>query len=373
VAYFNYSTHLPADWWARRSFLHTWWQLNTDDARWLPPDYTHLRRLVMRTDTPYWARIGAQPLYLAALPQRRQAAHALGGQPTLAGAVFEAPVAATVLLCEPEHAATAYLGLLHCANDEETLTRLLDAALTHAAALGCTRLVGPSGPTPAWGGGALCDSFDRLPPLHTPYHPPYLADLLATNMEPCRTQVLLTLPISGASAPATSPATLTPLSLSDLAAHPALLEAALSPHSDAPSLAPDAARLVLDWVGVYPVMGWLAQVDATPVGFVVVQPDLAPLVRQSGGGRWPPWRWYAKWAQHRPAARGRLLFGAVAPAWRGRGIGWQLLGQILRFAAAVGWAELICGPFVASSAAVTLLQRAGAQVNQHYTLFEWNG
>jgi GNAT superfamily N-acetyltransferase len=186
--------------------------------------------------------------------------------------------------------------------------------------------------------------------------------------------VLLTLPVTAAVAPALSPAALTPLALPDLAGvHLPLLATALAPHSDTAELPPDAAALLLQWIGVYPATGWLAEVDGVPAGFVVVQPDLAPLVRRTGGGRWLPWRWYGAWAQRRPTHRGRLLFGGVAPTWQGRGVGRQLLAQALRHAAAAGWSELICGPFTTDTPVVAWLQRAGARVEQHYALYAWNG
>jgi hypothetical protein len=74
--------------------------------------------------------------------------------------------------------------LLRCANDEETLERLLDAALGWAGEQGCTQLVGPTGLLPAWQSGALLDHFHVTPPLHTPYNPPYLPDILAGAMTP---------------------------------------------------------------------------------------------------------------------------------------------------------------------------------------------
>jgi len=109
------------------------------------------------------------------------------------------------------------------------------------------------------------------------------------------------------------------------------------------------------------------------VGFVVVQPDLAPLLRHTGGGRHLPLRWFAAWARRRPARRGRLLFGAVDPAWRRQGIGAQLLAQTLHHAVGAGWTELACGPYAVATPAVSFLQRAGAYAKQRYALFEWNG
>jgi ribosomal protein S18 acetylase RimI-like enzyme len=238
---------------------------------------------------------------------------------------------------------------------------------------GCTRLVAPAGLLPGWGGGALLNHFDRLPPLHTPSNPPYLADLLATSMEVCRHQQLLTLPVSAAASDG-GLAQIKPLALTDLAGvYLPLLTAALAPHSDAAALSPDAAALLLRWIGVYPACGWLAEIDGAAAGFVVVQPDLASLVWRTGGGRWLPWRWYGRWAQRRPARRGRLLFGAVAPTWRGRGVGRQLLARAQRHGAAAGWSALLCGPFADDTPVVGWLQRAGARVEQQYALFEWNG
>jgi len=373
VAYFNYTTHWATDWWARREFIHAWWRLNADDPRWLPPDYATWRRLIVQRDAAYWQQLAAQPFYLEALPRRRPSTYAPQHQPMLAGAVFEQPVAAAVLLCEPAPAGVAYLSMLHCANDEETLDRLLGAAMERAAEAGCTRLVAPAGLLPEWGGGALLDRFDQLPPLHTPSNPPYLADLLATSMEVCQRQQLLILPVNAVAADA-GPAVLKPLTLTDLAGvHLPLLAAALTPHSEKAELSPDAAALLLHWVGVYPTCGWLAEVDGAAAGFVVVQPDLAPLVRRTGGGRWLPWRWYGRWALRRPVRRGRLLFGAVVPMWRKRGVGRQLLAEVQRHAAAAGWSELICGPFTDDAPVACWLQRAGARVEQHYALFEWNG
>lgn len=374
MAFFNYSTHWPTDWWAKRSFIDAWWKIYASDPRWAPPDYVAWRRLLTNRDVAYWQRVGAQPLYLEALPARRQQAHASAAQPALAGAVFEEPVAATVLLYEPAYHETAYLSMLHCVNDEETLDRLLGAAMEQSIEAGCTRLIGPTGVTPAWCSGALTNFFHVFPPSHTPYNPPYLPDLLAATMTVCHESVLLRLPVRNEGLPTTGPATIQPLDLAtlDKALLP-LLDAALAPHALAPKLAADAAALLIHWVSVYPTMGWVAYIDETPVGFVVVQPDLAPVMHRFNGGRSLAVRWVVALAKRRAAQRGRLLFGAVAPEMRRRGIGRQLLSQALRYAVSVGWRELSCGPFANPSPAVTCLQAAGASIEQRYELFEWSG
>jgi GNAT superfamily N-acetyltransferase len=72
-------------------------------------------------------------------------------------------------------------------------------------------------------------------------------------------------------------------------------------------------------------------------------------MRRAGGARAWPGRAYARWAKARPAAAGRLLLGAVAPAWRGQGVGAQLWRQVTAHAVAAGWATISAGPFTADS------------------------
>ena len=57
---------------------------------------------------------------------------------------------------------TAYLSLLRCANDEETLERVLALALEYAGEQGCDRLVGPTGPTPSWQTWRAAQLLSRL-------------------------------------------------------------------------------------------------------------------------------------------------------------------------------------------------------------------
>lgn len=324
-------------------------------------------------EADFWRRTGAQPIYMEALPHRRPQANSSVYQPALGGAVFEEPVAAAVLQCAPDRQETAYLAMLHCVNDEETLDRLLATTLDTAFDRGCTRVVGPTGPVPSWASGALINAFDALPPGQTPYNPPYLADLLRTSMTVCLESALLHVPVSDC-LDAQGPALLAPLDLTTLDDDLlSLLDMALSPHCLAPGVASDELRLLLKWLAVSPLTGWQAQIDGVPVGLALVQPDLAPLMRRTRGGRTLPWRWYAAWAKHRPALRGRLLLGAVSPPWRRQGIGRQLLAQVLRHATVAGWRELVCGPYVTPSAAVEFFLRAGAVERQRYELFEWNG
>ncbi|HRV91512.1 MAG TPA: GNAT family N-acetyltransferase [Anaerolineae bacterium] len=52
---------------------------------------------------------------------------------------------------------------------------------------------------------------------------------------------------------------------------------------------------------------------------------LARQLRRSNGGRNTFWRWWLKWADHQPAPAGRILYLAVLPEWRRRGIGRHLV------------------------------------------------
>ena len=374
MSYFNYSTLWPADWWGRRSFARAWWSIYAGDPRWVPPDHATWQRLTTRSASPLWHGERAQLIYLEALPRRTGAGSPGLGQPLLAGAVFEEAVAAVLLHFSPEHGdGTAYLGLLRCVNDEETLERLLGAAMETAAGYGCVRLVGPVGPIPAWESGALSSHFHTTPPLHTPYNPPYLPDLLASTMTPLLETTLYHLPVRKPEDTAASPAQLEPLTVAQIDSSLApLVTAALAPHTDAPDLSGREVDILRQWIGAWPSAGWLAKVDGKTVGIMLAQPDHATLERRTRGGRRLLWRWYAAWARRRPAAGGRLLLGAVDPAWRHRGIGQQLLTQVLRHAHAAGWQALACGPYRPGSDGARLVERFGAQPAQRYTLYEWS-
>jgi hypothetical protein len=180
--------------------------------------------------------------------------------------------AAAVLLCEPTPAATAYLGMFHCINDEESLDYLLGVVMERAAEAPAVRAWwGRAGLLPGWGGGALLNHFDRLPPLHTPYNPPYLADLLAASMEVCQEQGAAfvarhRLQARGDGAGCTHAA--------GAARSGGCVPAAVDRRhwrrtATQRSCPSEAAALLLQWIGVYPVTGWLAKVEGAPAGFIV--------------------------------------------------------------------------------------------------------
>lgn len=334
----------------------------------------------MRGDAPYYRRVAARLLYMEAFPRRARPVSASASHPLAVGALFEEPVAAAIVFCEPSDQGTLYLSMLHCVNDEETLERLLEAALEYGAEIDCTRIVGPIDVIPGWGDGALTNCFHLPPPLHTPYNPPYFADLLRGSMASFQQMVLLHLPVQTTAEAKDGPAILRPAKLADLVGVLSpLLADALATHSSMAKPSAEAADLLVRWLAFHPTVGWVALIEDKPVGCIFVQPDLAPLLRRLSGGR-PLWlrpllspAGYWPLARHWRSSRGRLLLGAVAPAWRRRGIGRQLLQRALHFAAEAGWRTLVCGPFADSAPAVICLQKAGARIEQRYELFEING
>lgn len=88
-------------------------------------------------------------------------------------------------LCDPRRReGTAYLALLHCVNDPESLDRLLGRLAEALSARGCRRVIGPIGLSPHLGSGLLQDCWGQLPPLHTPYNPPYVPEVVGSAMRP---------------------------------------------------------------------------------------------------------------------------------------------------------------------------------------------
>jgi GNAT superfamily N-acetyltransferase len=374
--YFNHYTRRAATWWERRDFVQRWWRLNQVDGRWTPPDYLLLYRAVAGQPSAHLLRQQPALIGVDALPGRpRQPGEPLH---SMSIGFMEEPVAAAVVMADPrrrDH--TAYLGLLACANDEDSLDRLLVAAQEYAWTLGCERLLGPVGLSPYLQAGALRDHFHRAPPLHTPYNPPYLPDVLQTSMDAIHTtqlyQVAFSAPITPL-APAAGLAQVVPLDPARLAGDLLpLFAATLAEGADFPP--PDAleADFLLAWWGRYPLAGWLALVDATPVGYVLLQPDLARLLQWAKGGR-PLWRrgWLA-WRRTQPVRAGRVLAGGVLPGWRGRGIGGQLWQQTLIHAAAQGWQTLTIGPLDPQSQAAAFLAAHRAVAQQQYSLYATEG
>ncbi len=377
--YFNYTTYLPNSWWERRSFLHAWWRLYAGDRQWAPPVYTALSRLVRTADNPLYVRLSTQMLYMEALPRRDSAntyaTNTTMNAPVGASMTFEEVVSATLIQIDRRREDdAAYLGLLRCANDEETLERLLGKAFEQVAEQGCSLLIGPTGILPGWNPGALVNHYHRRPPWHTPYNPPYVGELLASIMEPWLETELYTLEVpadlppsphrgcagaTGAAAPGRRPAA------AARGKHPP----GRSISGVRPARSGDPDRLA---AGGAPPEAWLATVDGTPVGFIMLQADLAPLLQRTGGGKRWLQRGYLALRRYPRMTAGRLLLGAVTPEWRGQGIGLQLWRHALDRARQLRWQTITCGPVVVGSDAAAFLTRQGALAQQRYVTYSWS-
>lgn len=368
--YFNHVARWHTGRWGRYEWRHAWWRFYRNDPRWSPPDYSTFVH-VTDPQRPHWQQVSQQALSLAALA--RSAENSGRGIQLATSAFSETTVAATLVQIDPSLEATAHLALLRCANDEETLERLLAGALSFAGEHGRTQLIGPTGLLPAWQSGALTDHFHMTPPLHTPYNPPYLSDVLAGVMEAWQETVLLMCPVRVAAPEPDNSIAVTGLEPGRLTSDCLdLLNEALNPDGVWPRLDSAAAALLLQMLLPYPMAGWVASSAGRPIGIALVQPDLAAVMRRAGGARNWVGRAYAAWAKRRPVRRGRLLLGAVARDWRGRGIGAQLWQHVCVHAAAAGWTTISAGPLVADGAGAAFLIARGAAPAQHYTTYAWS-
>ncbi len=184
--YFNFSSRIAEDYWSRRSFLQSWWRVNARDRRWTPPLYSFLYKSLVRRNEPFLHDFAPLPLTLEAVERQTQRP-AMSGLTGLAapGGMGDSIVAHTLLLHDRRQIpATAYLGMLAFANDEETLDMLLQRAWEQGQRAGVRRLVAPAALAPALSAGLLLDNFHLAPPLHTPYNAPYLPELLEGALDP---------------------------------------------------------------------------------------------------------------------------------------------------------------------------------------------
>jgi ribosomal protein S18 acetylase RimI-like enzyme len=261
---------------------------------------------------------------------------------------------------------------MHCANDAESMERLLYYLAEPLRARGYRKIIGPTGLSPHLGSGLLQDYWNITPPLHTPYNPPYLPEISGHVWQARSSGRLYHLPVPSRprSGPA-APATLTLLNperlITDLLP---LLASACPLWLDFTS--PDAkeAAFLLRWLRQGPLWGWLACVGAQPAGFILLQPDLSPRLKLTGGGYNPLTRLWLAWTVRRPVQRGRILFAGVLPDWRGQGIGRQLLHQALVEAQQRGWESVSIGPLPTTAPGSRFLEHLGAQPRQTVLLYQ---
>lgn len=367
--YFNHRTYLAETAWERRNFLQSWWRLNSADPRWIPPYYPALRSIVHPQRNPYLASLAPQHIFLEAMQRRRSQNGSGTGYAT---ALLEEPTGTALLLFDRRRRdGTAYASLLHSANDTNSLERLFTVMAEQLWQRGFRRIIGPTGLTPHLQSGLLRSHFHLDPSLHTPYTPPYLPEIMGVTMDPLLDMHLYQLSVPGAPEPLPrAPAQLTPLLARRLARslHP-LMVAACEPCDCFPAPSRDEVALMLEQLGFAPRVGWLARVDRQPVGFVLMQPDVGGVLRRARGGRTVLRHTWLRWRSRHGARTGRLLFGGVLPAWRGRGIGRQLIRAALHTARQQGWHALTVGPLPADIPATALLAEYGATPQQRYTIY----
>jgi GNAT superfamily N-acetyltransferase len=357
----------------RRTFLGHYWRLAGQDRRWTPPYFPALARALNPATDAHLSRLD---VYTVALDATR-----LRGRLTGPGALdrpaavpLEMPVAAAAVIGDPvRRPGVACVALCQCLNHPDVWRRLLDHLGEALPARGYRRLVGPTGLAPCLGGGLLVEGWNLSPPRHSDYWQPFMAELIATTAQPGERRLLYQLQVPG------SPdhglegiASLAPLHEPDLEGRllPLLAVACQGAGCPEPPDAPEAAFL-RRWLAPGTLSGWVAYVEGAAVGFVLAQPDLARHLRRIGGGRGWLQRLFAPAVFRWPARAGRILLGAVMPAWRGKGIGRQLIFRALADARRQGWESMAIGPVLDGSPAAHLLVQLGATTRHSYQLFEW--
>jgi GNAT superfamily N-acetyltransferase len=391
LPYFNYSLHAPpaanASFWQRRAFVHAWWAIAQEDERWTPPRYGALRRELDPRRNDHLARLDAALLRVEALYRTGVRRSRTDQQEIPLTSVLERPLAAAVALIDPRRAGrAAHLGLLQLADDREAFNRLYYHLVETLTEAHIHRVVGPVGLSPYLSRGALVDSWDAWPPQHTPNNPPYLPEMLERRGRVGQVGRLYEVVVAeeAAGTAALQPGAVQAFDMGRLAGEllPLLIAAVDDGGGFAPPDALEAAYL-LRTIGPG-AFGGLAERDGAPVGFVWLAPDAAGRLRAARGGR-PLWgRAALALAGGRPVCAGRLLFGGVLPAWRGRGVGSALWAWAVAEARARGWRTLTVGPIWSprrasrvpaadtQPAAAAFLLARGAVARQTYQLYEWS-
>ena len=366
----------------RRGFLHTWWSLYRDDDRWAPPDYAQLLRDLDPRHTKHLSRLEASFVHVDALRRTGVRSARNDQQEIPLVSLLERPLAATVVLIDRRRADhTASLALLKLGNDGQAIEKLIDYLVDDLPRRGIERIIGPTGLSPCLGSGLLVDGWDEWPPFQTPSNPPYVPELLERHMRPAQSGRLFHAAIPAELVTTTpGPANLKPFDPVRLAGDllPLFIGAAENRIADLPL--PDATEVafMLRQLERSAVAGYLAEMDGSPVGFVLLGADTAARLRLAHGGR-PLWgrallklvtRSYGK----SRVSNGRIHFCAVLPEWRGRGIGRQLWQNALAHGRDCGWKSLSAGPIwlplQGALPASAFLESMGASAGQTYRLYE---
>lgn len=374
--YLNYHTKTADSRWDRHSFANHWWDIYRDDPHWVPPYYPQFRQALEPGKNEYLKNLRPQLLQISAIARQSSTKGESGNMqmgPGVIGMGMERTVAAALLFFNSRRDdRKAYLAELKSVNERESLNRLLYFAREKVQELGCQGFIGPIGLAPHLGSGLLMDHWDLMPPLHTAYNPPYLPELLSRKMEPLEQAGLYILEVPAESYSPDGPAQLSPLEPSRLSSDLlSLFKSGCPDWQHFPEPNQHETAFILNWIAKWPLIAWLARMDNEAAGFLLLQPDLAPLLDQAGGGRNIFWRIWLNWRRRKPVQHGRILFGGVRERWRGKGIGKQLLQQALLTARQQGWSQLSIGPIPENSNAGAFLRNQGSRLQQHYQIFQW--
>ncbi len=375
--YFNlhFST-FSGSWWQRRAFFNAWRSLAKADPFWQPP---YLPTLLGALNAgPKASLLPLHPLPVVLHGHRRKAVletastqenGMIGFRP-----IVESPVAAAVLLHDTRREdRAAYLALLHCANDRSVLERFLQELEEPLLASGCRRLIGPTSLSPLLGAGALTNYWNEPTPMHAPYNPPYLPDLLEACMDPINESTCFELPVPPHPTSVALPGeiVLQPLNAGRpdcIRMAPFLGDLPRLPGAPAPDA--DQAAFLESWLSPWPLYGWSAEGPVGTSGVLLLQPDFGEALRAGRGGWSTLGRLSVALARRRSAPRGRVLALSVREDWRGHGIGRALVQQSLLFARRQGWGTLSFGPLADGTPGQAFLMSLGATPRQQYKLFK---
>ena len=345
--YFNHRVYKAENRWQRREFIGKWRRIYAKDPRWVPPHAPSLRRVALDP--------AAHLVYVDALPTN----------PTYRGSSLESAVAAAIIRQDPTKRDIGYLSFLHTVNDRTTLRVLLESLTEHLRPHGIRTLIGPTHLFPHLGSGVLENYWNLTPPLYTPYNPPYLAELCQILMKRVEDLALYHLAtdaqLKDVQLRGGSPATLSPFEPERLAGDllPLLQVACSANPAFSPPNVQEAQRMMA-WSKTSSLDGLLAEVDGTPVGFALLQPDLNARGTRRG--------LFSKLQSRGETLSGRLLFFAVLPEFRRRGIARHLLAQTLENAHARGWKTLSTGPVPRKTGK---LEVWGGVPQQRYALYRY--
>ncbi|MGE5222480.1 MAG: hypothetical protein ACM3PY_08590 [Omnitrophica WOR_2 bacterium] len=380
--FYNYRHILASNSWERHDFRNHWWRLYQDDPNWVPPFYSIFKKETRLSFNSHLARMDPIFYYSQAVlkrpPSQKSAPASANSDNFYISPFIEQTVSTSIGLHNPKQTRlSAYLALVKVANDVEALERLIQVLGKELKTKGCRQIIAPTGLSPHLSSGILLDCWDRLPPSHTAYNPPYIPDIFNAVMQPYVTSRLYRMDLAGAYTPETGEnkgehpnICFEPFEYNRLNADLSdLFQSAIPPESGFPFPDGDEIAFILRSISNCPVIGQLALIEQQPVGFFLLQPDVSPVLHHCMGAKNIWWRPWLQWMVKRSARDGRLLFGGVEPEWRKKGVGHLLLMQAIMAAQKQGWKSLYIGPVPERAEASSFLIHHGAKPEQTYQVY----